>query len=217
MNDNLPQVWPRPDITNLEGRHVIVTRLNPDMDVDDLYDVSHSQPEYKALWTYMGYGPFARKERMYAWLDSIKDSLDPVFYTVASRHLNRKVGMLSILNIHPDMGRAELGNIWYSPLAQKTRVNTEVTYLFLRHLMGRLKYRRIEWKCDDNNEPSKKAALRMGFRCEGLFRNHMIVKGKNRDTAWFSIIDSEWARVQANFEEYLASDGQSLAELNAQA
>ena len=209
-----PSSWPRPDVSSLQGRHVSIARLDPLRDIDDLFAVSHEKEEYKALWTYLFQGPFADKAAMLAWLNSIKDSHDPVFYTVTSASLKRKAGMYSILNIVPDMGRAELGHIWYSPLVQKSKVNSETTYLFLRYLFDELHYRRVEWKCDNMNEPSKAAALRMGFKYEGLFRQHMIVKGKNRDTAWFSIVDSEWAGLKANFEKYLAEDGVSLTEMN---
>ena len=206
--------WARPDIARFQGQHVVVSRLDPGADVDDLYDVSHRTEEFKRLWTYLGYGPFPDRDAMCAWLTSIQDSQDPLFYSVYSRELKRKVGMISILNIVHEVGRAELGHIWYSPLAQKSRVNTEVTFLFLRYLFDDLRYRRVEWKCDNRNEASKRAALRMGFQYEGLFRKHMIVKGRNRDTAWFSILDEEWPAIQLNFERYLATPGLSLTEMN---
>lgn len=206
--------WARPDVAGFQGQYVAVSWLDTGADVDDLYDVSHRTEEFKRLWTFLGYGPFPDKDAMRAWLTSIRDSQDPLFYSVYSRELKRKVGMISILNIVPDMGRAELGHIWYSPLAQKSRVNTEVTFLFLRYLFDDLRYRRAEWKCDNRNEASKRAALRMGFQYEGLFRKHMIVKGQNRDTAWFSIVDEEWPAIKLNFERYLATPGLSLTEMN---
>jgi RimJ/RimL family protein N-acetyltransferase len=209
-----PGRWARPNPAAFEGQHVRITRLDPETDIDELYAVSHGTAEFERLWTYLGYGPFADKGAMLAWLRSIRDSPDPLFYTVYSRTLERKVGMLSILNIVAEMGRAELGHIWYSPLAQRSMVNTETIFLFLRHLFDDLHYRRVEWKCDNNNEPSKRAALRLGFQYEGLFRKHMIVKGKNRDTAWFSITDDEWPALRANFEAYFATPGLSLTELN---
>lgn len=206
--------WARPNIAGFRGQYVGVSRLDPDADIDDLYEVSHRTEDFKRLWTYMGYGPFPDQDTMYAWLTSIKDSQDPIFYSVYSYALRRKAGMISILNIVPDVGRAELGHIWYSPLAQKSRVNTEVTFLFLQYLFDALRYRRVEWKCDNQNEASKRAALRMGFQYEGLFRKHMIVKGRNRDTAWFSILDEEWPALKSNFERYLATPGLSLTEMN---
>jgi RimJ/RimL family protein N-acetyltransferase len=208
------QAWARPDIAGVQGKHVLISRLDPAADIDDLYAVSHGTEAFERLWTYLWYGPFADKETMHRWLTSIRDSQDPLFYTVYSHALGKKAGMVSILNIVPDAGRAELGHIWYSPLAQKTMVNTEATYLLLRHLFDDLQYRRVEWKCDNANEVSKRAALRMGFQHEGVFRKHMVVKGKNRDTAWFAIIDDDWPAKKSNFEKYLSTPGLSLTQLN---
>jgi RimJ/RimL family protein N-acetyltransferase len=214
MTNNMQGPWPRPNLTELQGRYVRVTRLDPAADVAELYDASHRTEEFRALWRYLPKQAFTSQQAMLEWLLSIKDSADPMFYTVSSTELKRKIGMIALMNIVPEHGRAELGNIWYSPLVQKTKVNTEVTYLFLSRLFDKLGYRRMEWKCDNQNEPSKRAALRMGFRYEGLFRKHMVVKGQNRDTAWFSIVDTEWSLIKANFETYLASDGVSLTRLN---
>jgi len=206
--------WQRPEKREFQGEHVVVARLEPDAVIDDLYALSHGSAEVERLWTYMPYGPFADRAAMHGWLTSIRESQDPLFYTVASRAHQRTVGMLSFLNIVPEMGRAELGHIWYSPIAQRTRVNTEATFLLLRHLFDELKYRRVEWKCDNRNEASKRAALRMGFQYEGLFRKHMIVKEQNRDTAWFAIVEDDWPAIRANFETYLAEAELSLTELN---
>ena len=213
-NDPIRQDWSRPEISQLQGQHVRVSRLDPDADIEDLYMVSHQPEEYQRLWTYLWYGPFPDRQAMHRWLTSISDSQDPVFYTVYSHAHGRKVGMISVLNIVPEMGRAELGHIWYSPLAQQSMVNTEVTFLLLRALFDDLGYRRVEWKCDNRNEASKQAALRMGFRFEGVFSKHMIVKGQNRDTAWFAMTDDDWPAVRANFERYLATPELSLTELN---
>jgi RimJ/RimL family protein N-acetyltransferase len=214
MTNNMKGPWPRPNVSELYGRYVTVARVDPAADIAELYDASHRTEEFRALWRYLPKEPFVGEQAMLAWLASIKDSPDPIFYTVSSVALKRKIGMIALMNIVPEMGRAELGNIWYSPLVQKTKVNTEVTYLFLSHLFDKFGYRRVEWKCDNQNEPSKRAALRMGFQYEGLFRKHMVVKGKNRDTAWFSIVDTEWPVIRANFETYLASDGLSLTRMN---
>jgi RimJ/RimL family protein N-acetyltransferase len=210
----IPGTWAKPDITRFQGQHVILSRLDPDADINELYAVSHGTAEFERLWTYLWYGPFLNKDAMYQWLTSIRASQDPLFYTVYGRDLRRKVGMVSILNIVPDAGRAELGHIWYSPLAQKSRVNTEATFLLLRYLFDDLRYRRVEWKCDNANEASKQAALRMAFQHEGVFRKHMIVKGRNRDTAWFAMIDEDWPAIKANFEKYLSTPGLSLTQLN---
>lgn len=215
MTSDLSQrSWLRPDAVELTGNTVIVSRLDPDRDIEDLYAVSHGREAETALWTYLPYGPFESREAMRTWLRSIEASRDPLFYSVYSREMGKRVGMISILNIVPEMARAELGHIWYGPVAQKTTVNTETIYLFLCYLFEELGYRRVEWKCNNENQESKRAARRLGFRYEGLFRQHMIVKGNNRDTAWFSMLDSEWPALKRNFETFFTSGGVSLTELN---
>jgi RimJ/RimL family protein N-acetyltransferase len=214
MSNQTSQTWQLPTIERLEGKHVIVTRINPEADVAELYEASHANEEYKRLWTYMNYGPFADKDAMKQWLVAIRDSRDPLFFTVFSKDLQKRIGMYSIMNVNTRHGRVELGNVWYSPLVQKTFVNTEVCYLFFSYLFDELKYRRIEWKCDEKNIPSKRAALRLGFSFEGVFRQHMIVKGKSRDTAWYSIVEQEWAEKKKNFMRYFDDEGLSLTKLN---
>ena len=126
--------------------------------------------------------------------------------------------MVSFLNLAPDMRRLELGHIWYGPEAQKTKVNTEAVYLMLSEAFDRLRYRRVEWKCDSLNERSRSAADRLGFKFEGIFRCHLIVKGRNRDTAWYSLLDSEWSSVKKNLETWLYdSESVSLRNLNPEA
>jgi RimJ/RimL family protein N-acetyltransferase len=202
--------WQYPDISRLEGRYVTVERLNPERDLEDLYSVSHIPAEHQSLFTYMSFGPFQSKFAMLDWLNQVAGSKDPLYFSVLDKPRDLRVGMFSLLNIFTAHGRAEIGNIWYSPLAQKTKVNTEVTYLFLKTLFRDFNYRRVEWKCDNDNFASKGAAMRMGFKFEGLFRQHMIVKGKNRDTAWFAIIDANWPALESKFETYLAGTVDSL-------
>jgi len=208
--------WPRPSVRELSGRYVLVSRLDADRDIDALYAASHGSEANERVWAYLFTGPYESQQAMLTWMRPLQESQDPLFYSVFSRELNQTIGMIAILNIVPEMGRAELGHIWYGPQAQKTRVNTETIYLFLCYLFDELHYRRVEWKCDNNNQESKRAARRLGFQYEGLFRQHMVVKGRNRDTAWFSILDSEWDALKQNFERYLASDSLSLTELNRQ-
>ena len=151
----------------------------------------------------MGYGPFGSVGSLQRWLETSSKLKDPLFFTVHHRESKCQVGLVSFLNIASDMRRLELGHIWYSPDVQRSNVNTEVIYLMLCEVFDRLKYRRIEWKCDSLNERSRLAALRLGFRFEGIFRQHMIVKGRNRDTAWYSILDNEWTDVKRNIEMWL--------------
>jgi RimJ/RimL family protein N-acetyltransferase len=215
MTTNIrPGGWGRPYLEQAEGRHVRIARLDPDADLNDLYEASHGDETRERLWRYLWHGPFADRIGMHAYLTACRNNPEALFYSIYSIAHGRKIGVYSLLNIVPEMGRAEVGHIWYGPMAQKTRVNTETTYLFLKHLFDDLSYRRAEWKCDNANAESKRAAQRMGFRYEGVFRQHMVIKGLNRDTAWFSIIDSEWPSVKDNFERYLASDDLSLTELN---
>ena len=165
------------------------------------------------LWRYLPYGPFSDVQSYRAWLDRTESVDDPLFFTV--RKQNQPVGVISILSIEPADGRAELGHIWYSPIVQRTKVNTESVYLLLRYLFDDLHYRRVEWKCNNNNEASKRAAQRLGFQYEGLFRQHRIIKGENRDTAWFSMLDKEWTGRKANLERWLYEDDSlSLSQLN---
>jgi RimJ/RimL family protein N-acetyltransferase len=113
------------------------------------------------------------------------------------------VGVASYLRIEPAMGSIEVGHLAYSPALQRHPAATEAMYLMMRHVFDELGYRRYEWKCDDRNQASRRAALRLGFRFEGIFRQHMVIKGRNRDTAWYAILDSEWPALRAAFERWL--------------
>ena len=192
-----------PARTRYEGQFVALAPLDPASDLQDLYACSHGSPACEHLWTYMGYGPFRDAADMAEWLNKIALSSDPLFFAVLDRPSGRRVGMVSFLNIVPDARRLELGHIWYAPEAQRTKVNTEAVHLMLCESFDRLGYRRVEWKCDALNARSRAAALRLGFQFEGIFRQHLIVKGRNRDTAWFSILDREWPAVRKNAETWL--------------
>ncbi len=217
MNDagQFPAVWPVPPRQAHEGRHVRLTPLRADEDAAELYQAGHEPAEARETWRYLWYGPFATEADFREWLRGVQDGADPIFFTVTSRQTGRRVGMISIMRITPQHGVAELGHIWYGLAAQRTPVNTESVFLLLRHLFDDLGYRRVEWKCDAENVRSRAAALRLGFQFEGLFRQHMIVKGRNRDTAWFAMLDADWPTRKANFERWLADEGRtSLSELN---
>jgi RimJ/RimL family protein N-acetyltransferase len=198
------------------GRYVNLSPVDPVKDIGELYRNSHGSEEKTRLWTYMSYGPFPNEADMQQWLRGCKASTDPLFFTVTSKDLNQRVGVVSYLNIVPRMRCLELGNIWYSPIVHHTRVNTETIYLMLSEAFDVLKYRRIEWKCDALNARSRKAALRLGFSFEGIFRQHYIIKGRNRDTAWFAMLNCDWPAVKVNMDLWLYSDEReiSLAELN---
>ena len=131
-------------------------------------------------------------------------AFDPIFYAICDRRGGTAIGMASYLNLAPRNGSIEVGHLLFTPALQRTTGATEAIYLMARHAMDDLRYRRFEWKCNALNEPSRRAAARFGFRFEGLFYRHMIVKGRNRDTAWYSIVDEEWPAVRARFEAWLA-------------
>jgi RimJ/RimL family protein N-acetyltransferase len=214
-NPPLKSSWDRPARRSFSGRYVSLTPLNAEADYAELFDASHRSREHQSIWRFLWQGPFANAEAMRDWLRSAEQGADPIFFTVQHLADKQKVGMISIMSMAPEMGRAELGHIWYAPEVQRTKVNTEAVFLLLSYLLGELHYRRAEWKCDALNERSRKAALRLGFRFEGVFRQHMVVKGENRDTAWFSLLDTEWPRVSANMRRWLYEDNSlSLSVLN---
>lgn len=176
----------------LTGRHVTLRPPQPEVDADDLFEPTHGDPTAEAVWTYMGYGPFSDRDQFRDWIAGNTASTDPLFLTVVSNPDQKAVGTVSILNADLPNRRLELGHIWYVPSVQRTAANTEATLLLLTEAFEHYRCRRVEWKCDSLNEASRRAAERLGFTFEGIFRNHMIVKGRNRDTAWFAMTDDEW-------------------------
>jgi RimJ/RimL family protein N-acetyltransferase len=205
-----------PERRTLEGRYVWLRPVDPDADAQPLWNSAHDGSDGASrVWTYLSYGPFEQDGGMREWLRECEPSDDPRFLTVVSR-ADGPVGMAAFMNVDLAHRRLELGHIWYAPSAQRTEANTEATYLMLREAFERLGHRRVEWKCDALNERSREAALRLGFTFEGVFRRHMIVKGRNRDSAWFSMTDAEWPGARAAFEAWLsadAADRPSLASL----
>lgn len=202
--------------TVLEGKSVRIRHVDPASDTQALFAATHGADSDPAQWTYMSYGPFADEAVMRRWMEDIDVSRDPLFMTVCDAAADAPLGIVSYLNIVTVHRTIELGNIWYIPNAQRTAINTETIYLLLKHCFETLGYRRVEWKCDNLNERSKAAAMRLGFRFEGVFRQHFIVKGHNRDTAWFAVLDLDWERLRPNFERVLYDPGctASLRELN---
>lgn len=192
-----------PQRGSYKGKFITLSPVNPQTDVAELYDCSHGSETKEQIWTYMSYGPFDSAHNMQMWLEEGAESQDPLFFTVHHLESKQRVGMVSFLNIVSDMRRLELGHLWYSPDSQRSNVNTEAIYLMLCEAFDRLKHRRVEWKCDALNERSRSAALRLGFKFEGIFRQHLIIKGRNRDTAWYSMLDSEWAAIKKNMEIWL--------------
>lgn len=206
----------RPAREPIEGRFVSLVPVDPEAHAAGLFASWHGLPGGEELWTYLPFGPFADEPAMRAWVTWAETTPDFLYRTVIDQASGAPVGMASFMRLEPEMRTIELGGIWYAPAAQRTRANTEATYLMLRECFD-LGYRRVEWKCNALNDRSRDAALRLGFTFEGIFRQHMIIKERNRDTAWFSMLDHEWPAVRANMERWLDAPDPppSLGALNA--
>ncbi len=186
----------------MTGRIVSVVPLNPELHGDALFEGS-SGPANEHLWDYLFEGPFADRTAYQEHLIQKAASDDPLFFAIVDNQSKRAVGRASYLRIEPLHRVIEVGNILYTPRLQRTAGATEAMYLMAKYVFEDLGYRRYEWKCNALNEPSRRAALRLGFTFEGIFRQHMIVKGRNRDTAWYSMLDSEWPQRKQAFERWL--------------
>ena len=197
-----PTPGPRPGPVTLEGRYGRVERLAQHHDAA-LWEAVKDDDR---LWTYMSsYGPFADFAAFSAWIGSRPPLDDPYSYAVVEPS-GRAVGISTLMEIRPAMRVVEVGHIVYSPALQRTPLATEAQYLLARYVFETLGYRRYEWKCNALNGPSHRAALRYGFVLEGILRQHMIAKGRNRDTTYFSMLDSEWPKRKAAFERWLAPE-----------
>lgn len=193
--------------TTLNGRFVRLEKLDPARHGDDLWLVLQGPGSDPRLWDYLPYGPFTERAAFDRWLDGQANSCDPLFFTVIDPRNGQAQGILSYMSIVPDHGRFEIGHIAFGAAMQRSPKSTEAVFLLAR-LGFELGNRRLEWKCNDANARSKRAALRLGFVFEGVFRQHMVIKGQNRDTAWYSITDAEWPAVAAGFERWLSDDNQ---------
>jgi RimJ/RimL family protein N-acetyltransferase len=193
----------RPQATVLPGRVVTLRPFDRPSQAEALYHATHG-PEKEDLWRYMSEGPFPRPADFNAAFDKKQSSADPFFFAIIDNATGVPVGQAAYLRIEPVHRVIEVGNILFTPALQRSCGATEAMYLMARHAFEDLGYRRYEWKCNALNQPSRRAALRLGFVFEGIFRQHMIIKGRNRDTAWFSMLDTEWPRCRANFEQWLA-------------
>ena len=194
---------PRPPRTPTEGRLCRVEPLNAAQHAAPLHE-ANSRDHEGCNWTYLPYGPFASAEEYAVWVRSVEAGDDPVFFAIVDLASNRPVGVASYLRIDPAMGSIEVGHLCFSPLLQRTPTATEAMYLMMRRAFEELGYRRYEWKCDSFNLPSRAAAERLGFVYEGIFLQAVVVKGRNRDNAWYSIVDGEWPAVRSAFEAWLA-------------
>ncbi|MFN0116388.1 MAG: GNAT family N-acetyltransferase [Paracoccaceae bacterium] len=193
----VPPGWPGAPV--IEGRLVRLERLDPARHAADLHEANRADDR---IWDYLAYGPFAEAADYRAWAEAMAPLSDPVFYAVVPKVSLRAAGVASYLRIAPDAGSVEVGHICLSPALQGTAAATEAMFLMMDWVFS-AGYRRYEWKCDALNLPSRRAAERLGFSFEGIFRQATVVKGRNRDTAWFAVIDKEWPTLRAAYQRWL--------------
>jgi len=193
---------PRPERKVLEGRYVRLEPLDAIGHGDGLYQAS-SVPDAMDRFRWLPDYPPESRAAFQPWLDKAAASEDPLFFAVIDRASGKVAGRQTLMRIDAANGSIEIGNIYWGPLVSRKPAATEAHFLFGQYAFDELGYRRFEWKCNNRNEPSKRAALRFGYRFEGVFRQHLVVKGESRDTAWYSIIDKEWPAVRRAYEEWL--------------
>ncbi|MGI9521849.1 MAG: GNAT family N-acetyltransferase [Hyphomicrobiaceae bacterium] len=192
-----------PARTTLAGTSVQLEGMDAATHASELYQASHCSEEGLRIWDYLTTGPWPDETTYTAALRQQTASFDPIFYVVRSLRSNRICGQTSYLDINAENGVIEVGNIWFGPELQRSRGSTEALFLMLCHAMDDLGYRRMQWRCNSLNARSRHAAARLGFRFEGIFYNHLIFKGKNRDTTWYSMLDDEWPEVRRIIERWL--------------
>ena len=193
----------RPARAPLRGEHVVLRPVDAAGDLEALYAASHPPHGDPAMWTYLPYGPFQGPDEMREYLAWTERSEDPLFFALVPLPGERPAGLASYLRIEPEFGVIEIGHIWFGASLRRTTAATEAIYLLGRRAFDELGYRRLEWKCNALNAASRRAAERFGFRFEGVFRNHMVVKGRNRDSAWYAITAEEWPAVRRAYEAWL--------------
>jgi RimJ/RimL family protein N-acetyltransferase len=193
---------PPPARVTLQGRHVTLEPMDADRHAGALFEAAQGEGADPLLWQYLGYGPFRDRDAYRAWVEAASASPDPLFHAVIPTG-GEASGQTSYLRIDPANGVIEIGHIWFGGRMQRSPATTEAIYLLARHAFDDLGYRRLEWKCNARNDRSRAAAVRLGFTYEGTFRNHTVVRDRNRDTAWYAIIDEDWPAIRAAFEEWL--------------
>jgi RimJ/RimL family protein N-acetyltransferase len=187
----------------MEGRFVRLEPLDAARHGDGLYEASFV-PDADERFRWLGEYPPMTRPDFQPWLEKAQSSADPIYFAVIDKNSGKIAGRQTYLRTDAANGVTEIGHIYWGPLISKTPATTEALYLFARHVFDDLGYRRFEWKCNNRNEPSKRAAVRFGFQFEGVFRKHMIIKGESRDTAWYAMTDDDWAAAKPAFEEWLA-------------
>ena len=209
----------KPERVVLDGHYVRLEPLDAAQHGRELFEASQAaDAEEKFRW--LAENPVADEAAFMAWVEKSETSEDPLYFAVIDKTTGKVAGRQTFMRIDTQNGVIEIGNIYWGPLIARKRAATEALYLFMRHAFADLGYRRFEWKCNNDNEPSKRAARRFGFTFEGVFRQHLIVKGLNRDTAWFSIIDKEWPALEKAYESWLSpanfeANGQQRQRLEA--
>jgi len=193
----------RPERVTLKGRWITLVPLDPQAHAKALYEGSSGDGARESVWAYLFDGPYKSLDEFRVNLEAKARSTDPLFFAIIDNSSGQAVGYQTLMRVDAANRVIEVGNILYTPSMQRTAGATEAQYLFARHVFEALGNRRYEWKCNALNAPSRRAAERFGFTFEGIFRQHMIVKGRNRDTAWFAIIDSEWPARKAAYERWL--------------
>jgi len=196
------EIRPLPPRTPISGRLCRLEPLDAEVHSAALHNAYCQAPDGRN-WTYLPYGPFESREQYAEWVRRAEQQTDPTFYAIVDAATDSPIGVASYLRIAPDMGSIEVGHLSYSPALQRTAAATEAMYLMMRRAFDELGYRRYEWKCDSLNAPSRAAALRLGFQYEGLFRDAVVYKGRNRDNAWYSIVADEWPALRTAFERWL--------------
>lgn len=191
-----------PPATPMEGAYATVLPFDLDAHTEALFEANSVDD---AIWDYMPQGPFADLSAYRDWMAANALGADPIFHTIINKDTSRPEGVATYLRIAPDAGSIEVGYITYSPALQRTRAGTEAMVLMMQRAFD-LGYRRYEWKCNALNAPSRRLAQRLGMSYEGVFRQAGVVKGRNRDTAWYAAIDTEWPALKAAFDQYLAPD-----------
>ena len=192
----------RPPRTSMAGRWCRVEPVDVERHAADLFEANRADGDGRN-WTYLSSAPPTDLDAYRSWLQSFTGD-DPMMHAIIDARSGKAVGVAAYLRIDPANGTIEVGHINYSPHLQRTPAATEAMYLMMRRVFDELGYRRYEWKCDALNAASRKAAIRLGFRFEGIFRQALVYKGRNRDTAWFSVIDGEWPAIRDGFERWLA-------------
>lgn len=207
IGDALPNFKPGdlPKMERLEGRYVIVECLSKDKHGADLYEV-YGPDSPADMWTYLFQNPVQSQEEWSALLDQMLAAQDRFYYAIVDKESGKALGTFALMRINRGSRVIEVGSVTYSPQLKRTRLATEAQYLLARYVFEELEYRRYEWKCDALNQPSRRAAERLGFTYEGTFRQAVVYKGRNRDTDWLAMIDKDWPAVKIRLEKWLSPD-----------